>query len=59
VIPKPAYEKTFIVTDTSIKSERIDGPANIRDTVESGMDFPILIRRCGEFFKNGNHTILM
>jgi hypothetical protein len=33
VIPKPAYEKTYLVTDTSIKSERIDGPANIRDTV--------------------------
>jgi hypothetical protein len=33
VIPKPAYEKTYIVTDTGIKSERIDGPANIRDTI--------------------------
>ena len=33
VIPKPAYEKTYIVTDTGIKGERIDGPANIRDTI--------------------------
>ncbi len=33
VIPKPAYQKTYIVVDTGIQTERIDGPANMRDTI--------------------------
>lgn len=39
VIRKPGKKNTSILVDTSLVSERIDGPANVRDTVDGKLLF--------------------
>ena len=39
VIPKPGKKNTSVIVDTSLVSERIDGPANIRDTIDGKLLF--------------------